>query len=185
MPYQIRLLLILMAAPLLALANSDPFAAPSTLPDWQLDNLETKPFQLEILYGDVPHAGDDADQDFQVSKKPSKALLEFGSRLKIAVAQNDGGHLEAVGSYVLDYALSQNDDQTLDLKIYFKSSAPVGVREINAEVTLPPSEWIVMGGLTRTEVKQTTTGEVKERWIYMTAIRITKRNTLATTSHSL
>jgi len=171
MSYRICLFLTLIFAPLFAIASEDPFA--SSRPDWRAESLESKPYQLEILFGLVPMADDEDDESFMKARVPSQALLSSGQRVEVAVSADDLGRFAEVGSYGVDYAISEGNDRTFDLQIYFKSSpTDGGYREINTEVTLALSDWVILGGMTRAN---SIDGKKQERNAFTFAVRITQR----------
>jgi hypothetical protein len=95
------------------------------------------------------------------------AFLASFNRLSIATSPNEAGEIIEKGKHRVNYLVSENTDGTFDLKAYIKTLEG-GLREMNTEITLTESEWIVIGGLTR----QADDGNPL---IYSTAIRISPR----------
>jgi len=136
-------------------AQHDPFAS-NTAP-WQLAYQQANPYQLEILYGDVPGLLElKANADFELPQ----SLLDQGERLTVAISKEDSGHLNYADRIILDYAVSPSGEGKFDLKLRYKRSPDaLQIYEINTEVTINAGKWIALGGQTRDEVKTLTNGE--------------------------
>lgn len=148
-----------------AASVKDPFASQGDVP-WHQATIEAKPFRLEIAHGEVESVGLGEAGAWTTGKiELDPVLLESLSQFRVAISGEEAGEYEEVGNARIAYQIKQEPDGIFDLKLYFKSIAEVGIREINTDVSLKASEWIVMGGLTRSESDGT-----KAR--YMMAVRI-------------
>lgn len=140
-------------------ATADPFG--NSAPSWTESLEAAKPLRLEICFGEInlPKPAKENQPDDAVINAVTPEFLATAKTLRIAVAPNDQGRIEAPDALTAIYRLTTKDQShSLDLNF---SLAADGRREINTSVTIIPDQWIAFGGLTRTEVK-TVKGKTSE-----------------------
>lgn len=138
---------------------ADPFGSAS--PSWTESIEASKPLRLEICFGEInlPKPAKETLPDDAPIADVTPEFLATAKTLRIAVAPNDQGRIEAPDALTALYRLTTKDQShSLDLNF---SLAADGRREINTFVTLFKDQWTVVGGLTRTEVK-TVKGKTSE-----------------------
>ena len=162
--YLILLPLLLVSTPAFGSHEEDPFSLKGE-PQWHLEALKEKPYLLEIAYGE--YEGRHPDEQSKLKREVSPNFLASSSRFSIATSSNEGGEIIVIGKHTVRYLVSKNSDETFDLRASIKTLEG-GLREINTDITLKESEWIILGGLTR---------EAKDgaSLVYSTAIRISTR----------
>jgi len=143
----------------------DPFAPQGNL-KWQSEGLKEKPYRLEIAYGET-------EQDLPTDEKTqmrlvNAAFLESATRLTMATSSEEIGELEKHDDFIIKYKISGLHDGNFKLTIHFASFEGIRTREINSDLTLMLSDWVVLGGLTRDKSDG-------QKMTYSIAIRLTKR----------
>jgi len=162
------LLYLFFVAPAFAAGQQDPFKTQERA-EWHLKSIEEKPFQLEVAYGEIERSSSDEPHELKIEDDPD--FLDSSTILSIAVSSNESGEVKENERHTAKYRVSENQDGSFDLKIYLETLEG-GLRETNTDITLNLSEWIVVGGLTRTADDET-------QLSYITAIRITPRTNKA------
>jgi hypothetical protein len=133
-----------------AVGSTDPFGGPP--PSWTESVNTAKPLRLEICFGEIPATG-------PASNTVTPGFLAAAKTLRIAVAPDDEGHIETTDPLTAVYRLRTKDNaHSLDLNF---TLAAGGRREINTSVTIT-DQWVVFGGLTRTEVITPVKGKTTE-----------------------
>lgn len=163
-PLQLLATSILCLSPFIAFAITDPFAEQGP-PEWQMESIEAKPYQLELAYG--LHPSDSVEPNFAVKMTPDPEFFEQATKLSLSIAPEDTGEFQESGRHTVRYKVTENLDGSFDLNIYVQTLES-GLREINSEVTLKLSDWVILGGLTQTNEDGT-------KQTYTTAIRIAPR----------
>ena len=140
-------------------STADPFGGSS--PSWTASIEAAKPLRLEICFGEIVQAHP-SNKDGSIDSTLLAITPEFLAAcktLRIAVAPDDEGRVEAPGQLTAIYRLkTKEQSHALDLNF---SLADEGRREINTSVTVT-DQWIVLGGLTRTQVTTTFFGKTKD-----------------------
>ncbi|MFA6288995.1 MAG: hypothetical protein WC661_16560 [Opitutaceae bacterium] len=161
------LLLICISALISASASAatpDPFGSFSQ--SW-IDSIQAaKPLRLEICFGEIPITN-------PVTNAVTPEFLAVAKTLRIAVAPNDQGRIETPDALTAIYRLTTKG-QAHSLDVSFSLEAG-GRREINTSVTLTeqiPDKWIVIGGLTRTDVITTKGKTTETRKNLIIAVRL-------------
>jgi hypothetical protein len=142
----------------------DPFE--KQVPDWWLVGILEKPYQLEIAYGESER--ETSDSDFDMLTVANSEFLETATQLRIATSSSETGEFEEAKKHIVRYKITENDAGFFDLKIYIKTFLG-GLREVNTDVTLKESEWVVLSGLLRP------TDDGKSL-VYTISIRVTLRD---------
>lgn len=138
-----RRLLICTCALAYPLAAADPFGGDSML-HWVQSVDAAKPLRLEICFAELTH-----DPKQNAVELITPEFLAAAKTLRIAVAHEDKGRVEAPDQLTAVYRLRTKDtEHTLDINVVLGSE---NHREIASSVTIT-DQWIVFGGLTRTEV---------------------------------
>lgn len=132
---------VLLAAPLAA--SADPFRGDRML-HWVHSVDAAKPLRLEICFAELTY---DPAQNAMDLITPE--FLASAKTLRIAVAPDDQGRVEAPDQLAAVYRLkTKANEHALDINFIIGGE---NHREIASSVTVS-EQWIVFGGLTRTEV---------------------------------
>jgi hypothetical protein len=123
----------------------------SQVPDWRLEAIEMKPDQLEIAYGEFESEA--SGSDFNILSVVVPEMMGTASQLSIATSSSETGELTERKKHTVRYQISKNAAGSFDLKIYTKTFVG-GLWEVNTDVTLKESEWVLISCVTQ----QTTEG---------------------------
>jgi hypothetical protein len=121
-------------------------AKPQDTPEVQTESIKEKPYILEVAYGDKKRSS--SDESFETRMEVDPGILSSATILSIAVSPNESGEVIDKGRHTVKYLVSENLDGSFDLKIDLRTLEG-GLRSINAEITLRPSDWYVTSGFTR------------------------------------
>jgi hypothetical protein len=131
--------------------TADPFGGSAQ--SWTESIEAAKPLRLEICFGEINQTKSDKknlDDDI-VTHELTPEFFAGAETLRIAVAANDQGHIEAPSALTVIYRLTTKDhSQSLDLNF---SLAADSHRKINTSGSIALDQWIVLGGLTKSEIK--------------------------------
>jgi hypothetical protein len=128
------------------------FGAERPTPPKALDNLESikkKPYLLEVAYGKKDRSQSEDYETFTTEIiEVDPDILDSLSRLSIAVSPNEGGEVKAKNKHTVKYLVSENNDGSFRLDIYFRALEG-GLKEIQTETTLTLSNWYAIRGSTK------------------------------------
>lgn len=150
-------------------AVPDPFGGPS--PSWIESVQAAKLLRLEICFGEInltKPANETRSAD-PLLDAITPEFLAAAKTLRIAVAPDDQGCIDAPDQLTAIYRLKTKDQaHSLDLNLVLATG---GRREINTSVTIT-DQWIVLGGLTRTQITTTAGTTTETRKNLIIAVRL-------------
>ncbi len=171
MKLHLLFLLALLHCP--APAQVDPFG-PVTGISWMKEFEQKKPYRLVIACAEteIPPPSDKTKPSGEGGYIVTPEFISAAKITTIAVSQNDTGAVSREDGVEIKYRLNKTEDG-FALNISIKAKVG-GTREVNTNITIPSSEWQVIGVMGREEVVKTKIGETTSRRYYSIAVRIDK-----------